>query len=124
VEEEARVNWQLIANLIDLTVGTAFGWAFVIRYHLNYPWRDNETGRHIMSWSMITVLFYTIYLVRTLLDVDTAPGTSPTVFNYVRLALLTSFTYVIVQRYFKLHGNIIEDRMSALALKEGKDSAA
>ena len=118
------MNWQLAINLIDLVVGTAFGWAFILRYHRNYPWREHDTGRHIMSWSMIATLFYTLYLVRTLSDANTAPGTALNTFNLIRLVLFTAFTIVIVQRYFKLHGNIVEDRMAALALNEGKDPAA
>jgi hypothetical protein len=123
VETEARVNWQLIANLVDLVFGTAFGWAFVLRYHRNYPWRNTPTGRHIMSFSGITTLFYTLYLARTLADGGTAPGTAPTVFNLVRLVLFTGMTCVIVQRYFKLHSNIVEDRLAALGLREGEDES-
>jgi len=118
----------MVFNLVWLILGTIFGWAFIIRYHLNYPWRLNNTGRHIMSWSMIATMFYTLYLVRTIADFDSAPGSAPTVFNLVRFALFTAFTYVIVQRYFKLHGNIIEDRIRALdetsRRNEGADETA
>jgi hypothetical protein len=96
------MSWLLLGNLIDLVVGTIAGWSFLVLYTKRYDWYRDEVGRHLVAFSGVATLFYTLYLGRTVAAIFTtgfnAPGEAVTGFNIFRFFLFTAFTIVMVWR--------------------------
>lgn len=125
------MNWFVVVNLILLVIGAVAGWGFIIAYTLRYNWWTTDLGAHLISFSGVATLFYTLYLVRTLQDADSAPGTTQSAFNLIRLLLFALLTVVMVWRFVLMvrlprrpTGPPVQPVKGPTGLNEGNDPPA